>query len=107
MPGSGLKGLAHITGGGIPDNLPRILPEGVTAVIRAEGWQTPPLFEYIAREGNVPVDDMRRTFNMGVGMILCVDPDNAAEVINRLELSGEKPFEMGELVKGTRGVLYE
>lgn len=107
QPGSGLKGLAHITGGGIPDNLPRILPEGVQAVIRPDGWRCLPIFDYIAREGNVPEEDMRRTFNMGVAMILCVEADREDEITKRLKAAGEECFPVGELVEGPRGVAYK
>ncbi len=105
-PGGGLHGLAHITGGGIPDNLPRILPDGVQAVIRAAGWREPALFGYIRREGGVPEDDMRRTFNMGVGMILCVDSRRADDFMKRLSDAGERPCAVGELRPGPRGVVY-
>lgn len=105
-PGSGLKGLAHITGGGIPDNLPRILPEGVQALIR-ERWRRPPVFDYIAREGNVPEEDMRRTFNMGVAMVLCVEAAREDEIVRKLKAAGEEPFPVGELVEGRRDVVYE
>ncbi|MHB8574100.1 MAG: phosphoribosylformylglycinamidine cyclo-ligase [Dehalococcoidia bacterium] len=69
-----LKAMAHITGGGLIENVPRILPDGVAAVFDLASWQTPPLFGYIQRAGNVPDGEMFRTFNMGVGMVLAVDP---------------------------------
>ncbi len=105
-PGSGLHALAHITGGGIPDNLPRVLPEGVQAVVDSRSWQEPPLFGYIRREGRVPDQDMRRTFNLGVGMVLCVRRDRAGDVQHALTQAGEKPFVMGELRAGSRSVVY-
>ncbi len=103
----GLHGLAHITGGGIPDNLPRVLPEGVQAVIRSAGWEEPPIFGYIRREGRVPENDMRRTFNMGVGLILCVAADAVDAIADRLRTSSEHPFVAGELRPGPRAVVYE
>jgi phosphoribosylformylglycinamidine cyclo-ligase len=69
-----IKALAHITGGGLVDNVPRILPEGVAAVFERSSWQVPPLFSYIQQAGDVPEAEMFRTFNMGVGMVIAVDP---------------------------------
>jgi phosphoribosylformylglycinamidine cyclo-ligase len=103
---SGLTAMAHITGGGIPDNLPRVLSEGVQAVVDPAGWEEPGLFRYIRREGKVPEEDMRRTFNLGVGMVLCVRKDKADEVVARLRASGEAPFPVGHLRPGPRGVVY-
>ena len=104
--GSGLTAMAHITGGGILDNLPRVLPEGVQAVVDPSGWEEPALFRYIRREGRVPEEDMRRTFNLGVGMVLCVEKDRADDVVARLRADGEKPFPVGILRQGPRGVIY-
>lgn len=103
----GLTALAHITGGGIPDNLPRVLPEGVQAVIREGSWEEPPLFKYIRKEGRVPEEDMRRTFNMGVGLLLCVRADKLQPALAALRDAGEAPFVCGELRQGPRGVVYE
>jgi phosphoribosylformylglycinamidine cyclo-ligase len=105
--GSGLTALAHITGGGIPDNLPRVLPEGVQAVIRDRSWEEPPLFAYIRREGRVLEEDMRRTFNMGVGLLLVVEADKVEAVLGSLRAAGEAPFVCGELRRGPRCVVYE
>jgi phosphoribosylformylglycinamidine cyclo-ligase len=104
--GSGLTALAHITGGGIPDNLPRVLPEGVQAVVREDAWEEPAIFSYIRREGRVPAEDMRRTFNCGVGMVLCVDGRRADAVLAGLKGAGESPFVLGELREGETGVCY-
>ncbi len=104
--GRHVTALAHITGGGIPDNLPRVLPEGVQAVVREGAWEEPPIFAYIRREGGVPPEDMRRTFNCGVGMVLCVRADGAGAVMESLRSSGETPFVLGELRGGARGVAY-
>jgi len=103
---SGLTAMAHITGGGIPDNLPRVLPEGVQAVVDPGGWEEPALFRYIRHEGKVPEDDMRRTFNLGVGMVLCVQKDKSDEITARLRAAGETPFPVGHLRPGPRGVIY-
>jgi phosphoribosylformylglycinamidine cyclo-ligase len=79
-----IRAAAHITGGGIPDNLPRCLPQGVGAEIDVSSWTEPPIFPLIREAGRVPEADMRRTFNLGVGMILVVGQDHAAEVLERV-----------------------
>jgi phosphoribosylformylglycinamidine cyclo-ligase len=104
--GRGVTALAHITGGGIPDNLPRVLPDGVQAIIRPGSWEEPPLFRYIRREGAVPEEEMRRTFNLGVGMVLCVEAASAEGLKAELESRGEKVFTIGELKEGPRGVVF-
>jgi phosphoribosylformylglycinamidine cyclo-ligase len=84
-----IKGMAHITGGGITDNLPRVLPRGTEALIRLGSWTVPPLFLWLERSGAVPREDMLRTFNMGVGLILAVAADDADQVIGALRSAGE------------------
>jgi phosphoribosylformylglycinamidine cyclo-ligase len=84
LDGGLVKSAAHITGGGIPDNLPRALPAGVAAEILLDSWDEPPLFRLLREKGRVPEDDMRRTFNLGVGMILVVAQEHAGEVLERL-----------------------
>ncbi len=76
----GLKGVVHITGGGMPENIPRVIPKGLGVEVTASSYEVPPLFQWLMKAGNVPLDDMRRTFTMGVGMIMVVDPAKAAEV---------------------------
>ncbi len=98
------KGAAHITGGGIPGNLRRILPEGISARLRADGWTIPPLFRLIGERGEVPDDEMVRTFNLGVGLILGVAGDRVEEA---LRLAGNGGFVIGEAVPGSREVLLE
>ncbi len=100
----GIHALAHITGGGIPDNLPRVLPEGVRAAVRAASVPRLSIFSYIQREGEVPEADMWRTFNMGVGMVLCVDRGRTDAVLAALRTAGEAPAVIGELCAGDRGV---
>ena len=101
-----LKGLAHITGGGITDNLPRILPEGISAQIHRGAWPVPPLFSFLERAGDVPVDDMYRTFNMGIGMIVACAPEDANRVVETLTAAREQCWLIGELVPGNRIVRY-
>jgi len=102
-----VHGMAHITGGGITDNLPRILPGGLQAVIKVGAWEIPPVFRLLAEEGQVPEDDMWRTFNLGVGMILVVAPKQLEKVLASLRKSGFPGFPMGNVVKGEKGVEYD
>jgi phosphoribosylformylglycinamidine cyclo-ligase len=101
-----IKAMAHITGGGITDNLPRALPAGLSARVRAGAWDVPVLFEWLQQAGQVPDEDMRRAFNMGIGLILVVAPERAAEVIAALAATGEAPVVIGELIEGAGGVVY-
>ena len=103
MNGKLLRGAAHITGGGITDNTPRMLPAGLAAAIDTSSWTPPPLFEALRRIGKVPDDDYRRTFNLGVGMILAVPRRGAARAEAALAKLGEKPFRIGEVVAHRRG----
>jgi phosphoribosylformylglycinamidine cyclo-ligase len=102
-----IKGMAHITGGGITDNLPRVLPDGTEAVVRNRSWTVPPLFQWLQRSGGVPEDDMLRTFNMGIGLIVVCAPEHAAQVMDDLARSGEAGSrEIGTIEDGRRGVSY-
>ena len=102
-----LKGLAHITGGGITDNLPRILPRGCGAQIRVGSWPVLPVFDLIARLGKVPEKDMFRTFNMGIGMLLVVDKEDSDHVISSLRRRREKFYQVGCITGGRGSVRYE
>jgi phosphoribosylformylglycinamidine cyclo-ligase len=84
-----IKGMAHITGGGITDNLPRVLPAGTEAIVRRGSWDVPPLFQWLGRAGAVPPDDMLRTFNMGIGLVLVVAPGDVDDAIGALRGAGE------------------
>jgi phosphoribosylformylglycinamidine cyclo-ligase len=97
-----LKGMAHITGGGITDNLPRILPADCQANIIKDSWETPPIFSIIKRLGNVSEKEMRQVFNNGLGMILIVPAAKTQEISSRLQELGEKCFSIGEIVSRTR-----
>lgn len=101
-----LRALVHITGGGFPGNIPRVLPEGLGARIRRGSWPVPPIFRLIQRGGSVPDDEMYRTFNMGVGMIAIVAPPDLHEVEHSLERRGETSHLIGSVCRG-RGVQYE
>ena len=102
-----IKGIAHITGGGIPGNLPRVLPEGVGAVVREGSWPVPAIFRVIKEKGNVPVNDMKRTFNMGIGFILVVSEKEAGDAVGLLKDAGFDSCVIGTVVKGKKEVRYE
>jgi phosphoribosylformylglycinamidine cyclo-ligase len=102
-----IKGMAHITGGGITDNLPRILPNGLHAEIDRSSWRVPPIFEWLQKTGRVPRDDMFRAFNMGVGLILVCSASDVDDVIGSLRSSGEPhAFRLGAIAEGGEGVRY-
>ncbi len=101
-----LKGLVHITGGGITDNTPRILPPGARAVVRLGSWPVLPIFNLIARLGHVPEPDMLRTFNMGIGMLLIVARRKLARVTALLSKAREKFWIIGDIQRGKPSVKY-
>lgn len=101
-----LHALAHITGGGLTDNLPRVLPAGCTARIERGRWEIPKLFDYMAHRGGVAEDEMFRTFNMGIGMVAIVSPDQAGALESHLDALGERHVRIGSVVPGEGGVLY-
>ncbi len=101
-----IKGAAHITGGGIPGNLPRILPEGRRAWIDRSAWVVPPVFDLIRRIGRISADEMDRTFNNGLGMILVVAQKNLDGVMRALKKMQERFYVIGEIRKGNRGVSF-
>ncbi len=102
-----VKGLAHITGGGITENLPRTLPEGCAADVDLLAWPVPPLFRLLQEHGGIARDEMFRAFNMGVGMIVICAARDAERVINMISLAGEpNAFRLGFVVAGERAVRY-
>jgi phosphoribosylformylglycinamidine cyclo-ligase len=98
-----LKGAAHITGGGITDNTPRMLPQGLAASIDTSSWPIPPLFDHLRKIGNIPEDDYRRTLNLGVGVIFTVGARMAARAEGLLARMGESPFRIGSVTEHKRG----
>ena len=92
-----VSALAHITGGGIPGNLPRVLPRGMQAVIELGSWPVLSIFAYLARLGQLERDELLRTFNLGVGMILAVSPGNLRSVESELKRRREKFYRIGEI----------
>lgn len=100
----GVYAIAHITGGGLYDNIPRVLPANVRAVIDKRSWTPLPIFQLIQTVGSVPDSEMYRTFNMGVGMVLVVDRDDAPAVVQRLTEAGESAAIIGKIQSGTNDV---
>jgi len=101
-----LKGIVHITGGGLTENPPRILPRGCRAEIRLGSWAVPPIFELIARLGRVPEDEMLRTFNLGIGMMLIVGARDVESVARALSHRREPFWQIGQITRGARRVRY-
>ncbi len=99
-----IKAIAHITGGGIPGNLIRVLNQGVKAVIEEGSWEVKPVFKWIQKEGNIPKEEMYRTFNMGLGMLIAVDEKDKKEAVKILEALGEEVFIIGRLERGEKSV---
>jgi phosphoribosylglycinamide formyltransferase-1 len=99
-----VSAMAHITGGGITENLPRALPKGTGAIVEINSWPVPPIFDHMQEIGNVPQDEMLRTFNMGIGMILVVPAKKFKKVQTILDRCGEKGYTIGRVVKGERGL---
>ena len=95
--GDGVRALAHITGGGLPENLPRVLPDHLAAVVDLDAVPVPPVFRWLARIGDVPHDDVLRTFNCGIGMVVVAASDKAEEVEAALAASGPTPIRLGTL----------
>ena len=104
MESVAVHGVSHITGGGFYENIPRCLPDGLSAKIQRRAVRVPPLFDLIAREGNIPERDMFNTFNMGVGMALVVPAADADKAISILKAEGQDAYPMGEIVPGEKGV---
>ena len=100
----GINTVSHITGGGFIENVPRMLPDGLKAVIHKGTWDILPIFDVLQEKGNIPEMDMYNTFNMGIGMIVAVDADKADAAVKCLEEAGEKAYIIGELDEGEKGV---
>jgi phosphoribosylformylglycinamidine cyclo-ligase len=98
-----IKGIAHITGGGITENLPRVLPAGVRARLHRDRWPVPPIFSVITRLGSVDREEMYRVFNMGMGLILVVPPDVVEEILRRAPELGDHAYQIGEIVSARDG----
>jgi len=98
--------MAHITGGGLTDNLPRVLPKTLDAEIDTASWQVPAIFQFLIEKSQMPVDDARRSFNLGVGMVLVVKPSEVDGVLADLKAAGEAAWVVGRMVAGEGKVTY-
>ena len=96
-----IHALAHITGGGLPGNLPRVLPEGCDAIVDESSWTWPPLFQWLQQQGNVDRFEMYRTFNCGVGMVVVVPAEQADAAIAQLASTGDQAWVLGRIVPST------
>ncbi|CAH8336011.1 unnamed protein product [Eruca vesicaria subsp. sativa] len=101
----GVKGIAHITGGGFTDNIPRVFPDGLGAVINTGAWELPPLFKWIQQSGRIEDSEMRRTFNLGIGMVLVVSPEAATRILGEAKNGDYVAYRIGEVING-EGVTY-
>ena len=101
-----VSAMAHITGGGITENLPRVLPKGTGAVVEFGSWPVPPVFEHLQKLGNISPPEMMRTFNMGIGMVLVVSAKKFKKVQIILDRAGERGYTIGRIVRGERVVTY-
>lgn len=102
-----IKAMAHITGGGIPGNLSRVLPSGLEGRIKTSSWTSPAIFKLLAELGQVETGEMYRTFNMGIGFIVVVSPEEAEAALAELRAAGENPWVIGEMAVGDRGIVLE
>lgn len=93
-----IKAIAHITGGGLTENIPRVIPEGLSVQIDTNSWNLPPIFEWLRDKGNIELHEMYKTFNCGVGLVLCVDHNNISETLQYLNNVGENAWLIGEII---------
>ena len=100
-----MHGIAHVTGGGFIENIPRMIPDGLRAAIRKGSWPVLPIFNLLQELGEVTESDMYNTFNMGIGMVMAVPADLADAVVTSLEASGEKAYRIGEIEAGEGGIV--
>ena len=98
-----IKGMAHITGGGLIENVPRVLPENTQAVIHADSWTRPAVFDWLQKAGNIDSHEMHRVFNNGIGMVFIVDAADADRAVEAFKAEGEKVFRLGEIVERPEG----
>lgn len=102
-----VKACSHITGGGFYENIPRMLPEGKHAVVRKNSYQIPPIFEMLSKDGDIAEEMMYNTYNMGIGMMVAVDSQEADKAVNAIQLAGETAYVVGEIKAGEKGVTLE
>ena len=99
-----IKGCSHITGGGFYENIPRMLPDGVRAVVKKDSYVIPPIFRMLAEEGKIEEEMMYNTYNMGLGMVLAVDPADVDKTMEAIKAAGETPYVVGAVEAGEKGV---
>lgn len=99
-----IKGCSHITGGGFYENIPRMLHEGVRAMVKADSYPIPPIFDMLSKDGNIAKEMMYNTYNMGIGMLLAVDAADADKTVELVNKSGQKAFIVGEIAEGEKGI---
>ena len=102
-----IKGIANITGGGMIENIPRIMPEGFAVEINKNKWEIPPIFQIIQKEGNINEEEMYHVFNMGIGTVIVIDKYYANSVLKRLTKIGEKPYVIGQIINGNKEVIIK
>jgi phosphoribosylformylglycinamidine cyclo-ligase len=95
--------MAHITGGGLLDNIPRVLPKNAQAIIDVASWQRPVVFDFLQEKGNVDEHEMHRVLNCGVGMVICVGQDQVENALNVLRAAGEQPWVIGQIADAAEG----
>jgi len=105
LHGFDVKGIAHITGGGLVENIPRILKKGLSAKIEKDSWSIPPIFGLLKDMGEIDDTEMFRTFNMGIGIVVVLSEEELDDAVNKLKQIGETPYIIGEIVKSDRGVI--
>ena len=99
-----IKGCSHITGGGFDENIPRMLPDGVKAIVKKDSYKVPAIFDLIAKNGNITEDMMYNTFNMGLGMIIALDPADQEKAMAAIEAAGDTCYVVGHIEEGKKGV---
>ncbi len=99
-----VKGCSHITGGGFYENIPRMLPEGIRAVVRKDSYEVPAIFRLLQSKGNIQEEMMYNTFNMGLGMVLAVSPEDAEGIMSAVSGAGETAYRVGYCKAGEKGV---
>ena len=102
-----VHGVAHITGGGLLDNIPRVIPDGLEVVLQRKSWKLPEVFQWLQRTGNIDEHEMLRTFNCGIGMTLCIGAQEVDKAMTTLKSLGEAPFVVGEVRRGDGGVIVD
>jgi phosphoribosylformylglycinamidine cyclo-ligase len=99
-----IKGCSHITGGGFQENIPRMLPEGIHAVIKKDSYEIPAIFKLLAKTGDIAEDMMYNTYNMGLGMVVAVDPADVEKTMEAMKAAGDVPYVVGHIEAGEKGV---